>query len=796
MSAPSVSVVIPAKNGRPTVAGCLDGVLRQDYPGVVEVLVVDSGSSDGTLDDIAARPSVRLHKIAPAAFDHGDTRNLGAGMTSGELIVFLVQDAEPVGDRWLADLVAPLADPEVAGAFSRILPRPDAGPLVKRGCQGDLCYGDQRIEAHWGSAAEWAALDPHSRRVRCNFNDVSSCIRRSVWERMPFVRGMFGEDIKFARAALEAGWRLVFEPASEVLHSHEYEASTVYARTFVDAQMNERFLGRTCIEKLNHVFIMTARSWADDRRYLAHAGLGALERLRWSALSPIYHFAEFLGFWRGSRSVRRQALPALPVPVPLPAERPLTVLMVVHGFPPDSWAGVEVLSLTLARALRRRGHEVVFFVRTPGTADEDDRSLHVSEFDGFKVHRFVNHLAFSGVDETYRFRPAEAAFDQVLAEESPDVVHIQHMIHLSTGIVARCRVAGVPSLVEVSDFWPRCPKVQMIRPDQSNCDAPPPGLGCAACVKDKPAMIGPLTLIDRLAGRLPARWARRVPQTVPAHPPGWSKSREDTASLVRREGWMRDVLLRADALVVPSQTLKTSMIGLGIPPERISLSAYGMDTTWLKDGPPVRRTREPGAPLAVGFVGSLVWYKGLCVLAEAVAAMGPDVAQLHVHGDDSGGNDPAVREVIQGEVARARRIGGESIHFHGRFTHDELGTLHGKLDVLVVPSLWKEAYGLTVREAQLAGTPVVGSDIAGIAEGIDHDVNGLLFQTGCATALRAALQRLVDDPALGPRLAAAVPPIKTDDDEAQEAEWRYRQLISGHGQPVAERQPQTAGVGS
>ncbi|MFT7464535.1 MAG: rhamnosyltransferase, partial [Pseudohongiellaceae bacterium] len=145
MSSPSVSIVIPAKNGRPTVAGCLDGVLAQDYPGDVEVLLIDSGSRDGTLDDVRARPSVRLHHIPPAAYDHGDTRNLGAGMTSGELIVFLVQDAEPVGTRWLADLVAPLLnDPEVVGSFSRILPRPDAGPLVKRGCEGDLCFGSER----------------------------------------------------------------------------------------------------------------------------------------------------------------------------------------------------------------------------------------------------------------------------------------------------------------------------------------------------------------------------------------------------------------------------------------------------------------------------------------------------------------------------------------------------------------------------------------------------------------------------------------------------------------------------
>jgi glycosyltransferase involved in cell wall biosynthesis len=86
-----------------------------------------------------------------------------------------------------------------------------------------------------------------------------------------------------------------------------------------------------------------------------------------------------------------------------------------------------------------------------------------------------------------------------------------------------------------------------------------------------------------------------------------------------------------------------------------------------------------------------------------------------------------------------------------------------------------------VRECHLARTPVVGSDIAGIAEGIEHDVNGLLFRTGDASALCAGLQRFLSDPGLGARLAAAAPPVKTDAQEAIEAEWRFRQVISARG---------------
>ena len=136
-------------------------------------------------------------------------------------------------------------------------------------------------------------------------------------------------------------------------------------------------------------------------------------------------------------------------------------------------------------------------------------------------------------------------------------------------------------------------------------------------------------------------------------------------------------------------------------------------------------------------------------------------------------------------AAQARDLAGDRITFHGRYDHDRLAEVHAHLDVLVVPSVWQEAYGLTVREAFLSRTPVIGSDIAGIAEGIRDEVNGLLFETGNARALASRLERLIADPALGPRLAAAAPPVKTDAQEAEEMEWRYRQVLSGRGKTVA-----------
>ena len=784
VSQPSVSLVIPTKDGARTIGACLDRVLAQEYEGRLDVLVIDSGSSDGTLDEVLRRPAVRLHRIHPAAFDHGDTRNLGAGMTDGDLIAFLVQDAEPADALWLAPLVRNFADPAVAGTFSRVLPRPGAGPLVRRGCEADLCFGSDRIASSMGDPEAWRALDPHELRLRINFNNVSSCVRRSVWERLPFERGIMGEDIKFARAAIEAGHTIVFEPESRVFHSHDYSPRSIYRRTFLDARVNRRHLGRICVARFTHVLVMAWRAWRADLAYLKALRLSFTAAARWALSSPFLRLAEFGGFWRGGRAALRDQRAPARVPCAVPG--PLKVLFVAHAFPPDSWGGVEVFTLTLARALRNRGHDVALFVRSPGTQVEEDRALLPGSFDGLRLHRFVNRLAFSGVDETYRFRPAEAAFRSVLRRERPDVVHITHLIHLSTGIIDCCREAGVPVMVTLIDYWARCSRVQLIRPDRTNCTIPPPGLGCAACVEGKAALVDPLARLDRVLGRLPLRWARGVPQTIPADPPGWSKSREDAASLVRREFWMREVLSRADMIMVHSLAMKRSLIEFGIPSDLIVLSECGVDTSWVGKRSGGRQARAPGAPLRVGYAGNLMWFKGLEVVAHAVAGLPSSSVRLHVYGDHEGGADPVAAGECRAMAEEVRRVAGERVVFHGRYHHDDLEAILASVDVLVVPSVWQETYGLILREAFLTRTPVIGSDIAGIAEGIEHDVNGLLFEPRNADDLRRALQRFLDEPDLGARLAAAAPAVKTDAEEAREMEWRYRQLIgAARGRPAA-----------
>src|SRR6185503_8630304 len=123
MNTNNLSVVILTKNGGTLFKEVLAGLFACEGISETEVLIIDSGSSDGTLDYAADYSQIRVHKIPPSEFGHGKTRNLGARLTSGGIIVYLVQDATPATPDFLKRLSAPVAEEGFAATFGRQLPR-------------------------------------------------------------------------------------------------------------------------------------------------------------------------------------------------------------------------------------------------------------------------------------------------------------------------------------------------------------------------------------------------------------------------------------------------------------------------------------------------------------------------------------------------------------------------------------------------------------------------------------------------------------------------------------------------
>jgi rhamnosyltransferase len=230
--APAVSIVLATRNGAATLPALFDAVERQNTDRAIEIVAVDSSSTDGTLDILNARAN-RVVRIPEGAFDHGLTRNLGVEHARGELVILMVQDAVPASDSWLSALTAPFrADDRVAGAFARQMPRDDASALAKYNLSHWIAASGAGRTMGINGRAEFDALDPRARLERCAFDNVCSCIRRSVWERHPFQKTTIAEDVAWAKVVMIAGYRIAYVPDAAVIHSHDRPVRYEFARTY------------------------------------------------------------------------------------------------------------------------------------------------------------------------------------------------------------------------------------------------------------------------------------------------------------------------------------------------------------------------------------------------------------------------------------------------------------------------------------------------------------------------------------------------------------------------------------
>ena len=199
-----VSVVIPTKNAGVLFQKTLEGIKSQKYAGNIELIVIDSGSTDQTVT-IASQYAATVLSISPIEYDHGLTRNRAIEKASGEIIVLMSQDAVP-GDQYLIhNFAIAFSDSKVAGAYARQIPWEDADVITKRNLNNWLT-GRHTDELRW--IKDWTVyknLSPMEHYYFCNFDNVCSAIRRTVWQTFPFSPNDFGEDIDWAQRVLEGG---------------------------------------------------------------------------------------------------------------------------------------------------------------------------------------------------------------------------------------------------------------------------------------------------------------------------------------------------------------------------------------------------------------------------------------------------------------------------------------------------------------------------------------------------------------------------------------------------------------
>lgn len=390
----------------------------------------------------------------------------------------------------------------------------------------------------------------------------------------------------------------------------------------------------------------------------------------------------------------------------------------------------------LAAGLAARDHQVTVLESMDSAANAGNL-LQSSDWSGIRVWSVRLPLHGETLEEqSSQLSPARIdLFCQILRNIGPDVVQVNGLM---PPMVRACNILGIRHVVVAHHPGEVCPKGDLLTPSDDICTVVPQPALCGPCVLQcKKGGMG----IGRALAELPLGLHRRLGQRL---------SRSNPLGYLGRVlyiPWMIEqhllglasYLSDAQTIVAPSRSMAAALIRAGAQAGRVKVINHGIH--------PIARTPITGLgqrPLRFGFVGRIDHAKGLHNLVKAMQMEGIDgKAELHVYGDATKARDLDAWNGVLQELGPAPWL-----HLHGRFEREQAPHVYAALDVVVLPSICPESFGLVVAEALSAGRPVLSTRCGGPEDQIEDGVNGWLVPPNHVTGLLEVIKRLIAWPEL------------------------------------------------
>lgn len=383
----------------------------------------------------------------------------------------------------------------------------------------------------------------------------------------------------------------------------------------------------------------------------------------------------------------------------------MKILKIIHGYPPLYNAGSEVYSQSLCSELLAQGQEVLLFTR-----EEDPYRPDFT----FRFEQESEQLQFCWVNmprdkDGYIHYEIDQAFAQLLNEQQPDIAHVGHLNHLSTGLVWALQAAKIPIVFTLHDFWLMCPRGQFL---QRNYDGKQTYALCHQQEDRKCATSCYRMFFSGQSDFL---------ESDEAYWSSW---------IGRRMQETRAIAQATDLFIAPSRYLRQRFIqDFQIPEQKIIYLDYGFPTHYLKAS---EKTAKNKATFTFGYIGTHIPAKGVNLLIEAFKGLNGR-ARLKIWGWKDEQSQKALQQMLLDSAL--------DIEFCGSYLNENLAQeVFAQVDAIVVPSIWGENSPLVIHEAQACRIPIITANYGGMAEYVRHQVNGLLFKHRSMPALRQQMQ--------------------------------------------------------
>lgn len=445
----------------------------------------------------------------------------------------------------------------------------------------------------------------------------------------------------------------------------------------------------------------------------------------------------------------------------------MKILYITHLYPPEHIGGTENYTHALAKGLIALGHETqVLCVTEWGHGEQYWNGQSDDLFEGVPVRRLaLNWMKAPDVNRYLYDNPIVGNYvEKYLGEFKPDLVHVTSCNTLSASVIDAAKQAGLPIVVTLTDFWFACPRVTLVKGNGTICDGDVPESECLRCLlhQSKAYRLPRFLLRENLTIKLLSKVSQYGAVTRIPGLRGMAMNIHDRRTTLHR------ALEKADRVLIASRHARDlfELNGFSRP---IEVVPYGHDLSWLNSYP----GKTPRDVVNFGFIGQISPMKGPHLLIDAFNSLGQEgKARLLIYGNMD--KDPGF-----GQQLRLLADGRSDIEFRGAYAHPESGKVFSEIDVLVVPSLWRD-YPLIVNEAFATRTPVIATDIDGLTEFVKPEINGLLFKRNSSEDLARQLRRLITEPELLPRLRSGIPPVRCIDEAIEEMFGIYESVSVKH----------------
>lgn len=447
----------------------------------------------------------------------------------------------------------------------------------------------------------------------------------------------------------------------------------------------------------------------------------------------------------------------------------MRIVFIPLTFLPRSNGGGAVAMYHAAKALQNKGHTVSILTAedhmyhsTLGQTTQVQESL----WDGLVVRRLFYDYRATGLLSPWYDTLNPTVEQQVmdyLREQKPDIVHATCGQHLSASPIIAAHRLEIPVVLTLIGFWYICPLTTLLRPDNSLCDGHKRGHECLQCLV-------PHSRVAYLLNSMPSAVRIAVSRFNLASD---MLARRNNAFAIARAVDHRNqafaaIFRHVSKVLAPSNALRDLFIKAGlVEPDRILYWQYCVDVKHAEIG----AHKHLSSTLRLGYTGHMYRQKGVDVLIRAVLSLPRTLpVELKLYGSLTE-KDPDYGRELRDLAGRDERI-----KFMGRYEQQQLGEVLRGIDVVVVPSVWIENSPVSIHEALAAHTPVIASNLGGMADLIQHEHNGLLFRRGDVADLATQIRRMITDPALFSRLTMHAKAVHGIDDEAGALEALYESI--------------------